>query len=46
MTRVVFLGTSAFGGDVLRRLVHEPQIDIVAVGRKTGNARIYWNQGK
>ena len=31
MPRVVFLGTSAFGGDVLRRLVHEPEIEIAAV---------------
>jgi len=31
MPRVVFLGTSAFGGDVLRGLVREPGIDIVAV---------------
>ena len=31
MPRVVFLGTSAFGADVLRRLRGEPGIDIVAV---------------
>ena len=31
MPRVVFLGTSAFGADVLRRLCGEPGIDIVAV---------------
>ena len=31
MPRVVFLGTSAFGGDVLRRLVREPEIEIAAV---------------
>jgi methionyl-tRNA formyltransferase len=29
--RVVFLGTSSFGGDVLRRLVREPEIEIAAV---------------
>jgi methionyl-tRNA formyltransferase len=29
--KTVFLGTSAFGADVLRRLVGEPGIDIVAV---------------
>jgi methionyl-tRNA formyltransferase len=29
--RVVFLGTSAFGADVLRRLVREPGIELVAV---------------
>jgi methionyl-tRNA formyltransferase len=28
--RAVFLGTSAFGADVLRRLVREPGVDIVA----------------
>ena len=47
MHRVVFLGTSAFGADVLRRLRGEPGIDIVAVitqpdrpsgrGRRTGS---------
>jgi methionyl-tRNA formyltransferase len=31
MPRVAFLGTSAFGADVLRRLVAEPGIDIVSV---------------
>jgi methionyl-tRNA formyltransferase len=31
MPRVAFLGTSAFGADVLRRLQTEPGIDIVAV---------------
>jgi methionyl-tRNA formyltransferase len=29
--RVVFLGTSAFGADVLRRLTGEPEVDITAV---------------
>jgi methionyl-tRNA formyltransferase len=29
--RVVFLGTSAFGADALRRLTGEPELDIVAV---------------
>lgn len=31
MPRVAFLGTSAFGADVLRRLVAEPAVDIVSV---------------
>ena len=31
MPRTVFLGTSAFGADVLRRLVGEPGVDVVAV---------------
>src|SRR5205809_1684072 len=31
MPRVVFLGTSAFGADVLRRLNGEPGIDVAAV---------------
>ena len=31
MPRVAFLGTSAFGADVLRRLAAEPGIDVVAV---------------
>ena len=31
MPRVVFLGTSAFGADALRRLSGEPDLDIVAV---------------
>ena len=31
MPRVAFLGTSAFGADVLRRLIAEPGIDIVTV---------------
>ena len=31
MPRVAFLGTSAFGADVLRRLAGEPGIDIVSV---------------
>jgi methionyl-tRNA formyltransferase len=31
MPRVAFLGTSAFGADVLRRLAREPGIDIVTV---------------
>jgi methionyl-tRNA formyltransferase len=31
MPRVAFLGTSAFGADVLRRLVAEPGIEIVSV---------------
>ncbi len=31
MPRVVFLGTSAFGADVLRRLTGEPEVDITAV---------------
>ena len=31
MPRVVFLGTSAFGADVLRRLTGEREVDIIAV---------------
>jgi hypothetical protein len=31
---------------VVANLDGDGKIDIIAVGRSTGNCRIYWNQGK